>query len=190
MRGAPSDGPAWQLSCNGRPVRQIRRVSGPCPPVATNPARFCFRYRGGRRHRRLYDVVITLGDTGAGCHIEVYRTLPVSDDDPPPFAEDGSRPATDRALCPSARPVNARQRTSRTSRTGHVEKRRNGSATLPRRQVVIAGVRKHRRPIEHIDAAHMTVRQLRDPRRLLHRALRRRTAVHGHHDLLIHPAPP
>lgn len=50
------------------------------------PARFCFRYRGGRRHRRLYDVVITLGDTGAGCHIEVYHALPVSDDDPPPFA--------------------------------------------------------------------------------------------------------
>ena len=48
-----------------------------------DPAKFCFRYRGGRRHHRLYDVLMTLDDAGDVCHIEVYHALPAGDDLPP-----------------------------------------------------------------------------------------------------------
>ena len=35
------------------------------------PTQFCFRYRAGRRHQRLYDVLTTLNESGSACHIEV-----------------------------------------------------------------------------------------------------------------------
>lgn len=46
------------------------------------PAKFCFRYRGGRRHHRLYDVLMTLDEPGGVCHIEVCHALPASADLP------------------------------------------------------------------------------------------------------------
>ncbi|MBB5428952.1 hypothetical protein OKW33_006195 [Paraburkholderia atlantica] len=38
--------------------------------------KICFRYRGGRRHARLYDVLMTLGDPGGACRIEIREALP------------------------------------------------------------------------------------------------------------------
>lgn len=52
-------------------------------PERGDAARICFRYRGGRRHRRLYDVFMTLDDPGGTCHIEIREALPVSADVPP-----------------------------------------------------------------------------------------------------------
>ncbi|WP_321937816.1 hypothetical protein [Paraburkholderia sp. J8-2] len=48
-----------------------------------DPATFCFRYRSGRRHHRLYDVLMTLNDPGGICHIEVCHALPAGADLPP-----------------------------------------------------------------------------------------------------------
>lgn len=45
--------------------------------------KICFRYRGGRRHARLYDVLITLGDPGGACRIEIREALPCGADTPP-----------------------------------------------------------------------------------------------------------
>ncbi len=47
------------------------------------PATFCFRYRSGRRHHRLYDVLMTLNEPGGACHIEVCHALPAGADLPP-----------------------------------------------------------------------------------------------------------
>jgi len=45
--------------------------------------KFCFRYRAGRRHHRLYDVLMTLNEPGGVCHIEVCHALPAGADLPP-----------------------------------------------------------------------------------------------------------
>lgn len=50
---------------------------------ADGPTIFCFRYRGGRRHRRLYDVLMTLNEPGGVCHIEICHALPAGADLPP-----------------------------------------------------------------------------------------------------------
>ncbi|WP_321899312.1 hypothetical protein [Paraburkholderia heleia] len=47
-----------------------------------DPAKFCFRYRGGRHHRRHYDVLMTLNETSGVCHIEVCHALPAGADLP------------------------------------------------------------------------------------------------------------
>jgi len=47
------------------------------------PTIFCFRYRGGRRHRRLYDVLMTLDEPAGVCHIEICHALPAGADLPP-----------------------------------------------------------------------------------------------------------
>jgi hypothetical protein len=48
-----------------------------------DPTKLCFRYRGGRRHRRLYDVLMTLNEPGGVCHVEVCHALPAGADLPP-----------------------------------------------------------------------------------------------------------
>jgi len=47
------------------------------------PTQFCFRYRAGQRHHRLYDVLMTLNEPGGVCHIDVCHALPAGADFPP-----------------------------------------------------------------------------------------------------------
>ncbi len=64
----------------------VRERSTMPKTVAVNcseePAKFCFRYRGGRGHRRLYDVLVTLNEPGGVCHIEVWHAMPKGADLP------------------------------------------------------------------------------------------------------------
>ncbi|EDZ97251.1 hypothetical protein BH160DRAFT_7452, partial [Burkholderia sp. H160] len=48
-----------------------------------NATKICFRYRGGRRHARLYDVLMTLDDPGGPCRIVIREALPRGADAPP-----------------------------------------------------------------------------------------------------------
>ncbi|MGF6973648.1 hypothetical protein QFZ94_002075 [Paraburkholderia sp. JPY465] len=51
--------------------------------MRNDATRICFRYRGGRRHARFYDVLMTLDDPGGACRIEMREALPCGADTPP-----------------------------------------------------------------------------------------------------------